>query len=221
MNILTILTKRSVREPSKEKKFLKFYSAKKFQPGNMIEIIHGNKKIPSIVLKIESALNYKEEVRSGNLEIKKLKLSKTGKNKEGEVFDNFQISEIKQYLKNPKEAKKSENKNIKSFFPRIQESKETSVFSTSFSKAESKEKTSHISELITSKIFERKKTYNSPMQELVDNIRKYFYENARYGFGSFSYYIGMFKQLPLRDVNQIFAEVKQIKKRNFEKKKIF
>ena len=58
------------------------------------------------------------------------------------------------------------------------------------------------------------------MQERVDKIRKYFYENARYGYGSFSYYIGMFKQVPEREIDQIFAEVKLTKKSIFDKKKI-
>jgi hypothetical protein len=44
----------------------------------MIEIIDGNKKNPAIVLKSEPATNYKEEIRAGLLDIKKLKLSKTG-----------------------------------------------------------------------------------------------------------------------------------------------
>jgi hypothetical protein len=38
------------------------------------------------------------------------------------------------------------------------------------------------------------------MQEMVDTIRGYFNEKARFGFGSFSYYIGMFKQVPERDI---------------------
>ncbi len=216
MQILTLLTKRSVREPAKERKFLKFYSLKNFSAGDMIEVISANKKTPAIVLKSEPASNYKEEIRSGNLKIEKLKFSKTGENANGKVYDHFEISDIKKFLKNPNEAKKSTNKNISSFFPR----KNTKKISEKKEKKRGGE-VKKISDLLESKILNREKTYNNPMQETVDTIRKYFYENARYGYGSFSYYIGMFKNLPLRDIQQIFAEVKQLKKRNFEKKKIF
>jgi len=217
MQIITILTKRSVREPAKEKKFLKFYSLKDFFAGDMIEIISGNKKTPAIILKSESASNYKEEIRSGNMEIARLKFSKTGENANGKVYDNFEISDIKKYLKSPNEAKKSDNKNISGFFPR----KNTKKVVEKIVKKKRGGEVTGIGDLLASKIIEREKTYYNPMQEVVDTIRKYFYENARYGYGSFSYYIGMFKNLPLRDVEQIFAEVKQLKKRNFEKKKIF
>ncbi len=214
MQIITLLTKRSVREPNKEKKFLKFYSSGNFTAGNMIEIISGNKKTPAIILKSESANTYKEEIRSGNILIKKLIFSKTGENANGKIYDNFEISEIKKFLKSPNEAKKSENKNISNFFPRKNIKK-------IIKKEKRKGGISTIEDLMVKKVLNREKIYNNPMQELVDNVRTYFYENSRYGFGSFSYCIGMFKQLPLRDVEQIFAEVKQLKKRNFEKKKIF
>lgn len=220
MNILTILTKKSVREPAKEKKFLKFYSTQNFCPGNMIEIIDGNKKSPAIVLKSEPASNLKEEIRMRNLEIKKLKFSKTGENAEGKIIDNFQISEIKFFLKNPNEAKKSNNKNTKDFFPR----KNIKHFSSSTPKKKKNGEVSKISELLEKnieKILNKEKTYHNPMQERIDKIRKYFYENSRYGYGSFSYYIGMFKQVPEREIDQIFAEVKQAKKSTFDKKKLF
>ena len=86
MNIFTIITKKSVREPAKEKKFLKFFSTRNFSAGNMIEIIDGNKKSPAIILKSESASNLKEEIRSGNLEIKKIKFSKMGDKCRGKSF---------------------------------------------------------------------------------------------------------------------------------------
>lgn len=220
MKILTLLTKRSVREVAKERKFVKFYSLKDFAAGDMIEIITANKKTPTIVLKSEDAREYKEEIRSGNMEIQKLVFSKTGENASGVVYDHFDIADIKKYLKKPVEAKKSENKNISGFFPRVNTKKVVEKKKSKKSYDEERE-VSGIGDLMTKKILEREKTYNNPMQELVDTIRKYFYENARFGFGSFSYYIGMFKNLPLRDVEQIFAETKILKKRNFEKKKIF
>jgi hypothetical protein len=220
MQVVTIITKRSVREVSKEKKFLKFFSNMVFEPGSMIEIIDGNKKNPAIILKSEPALNLKEEIRSGELILKKLKLTKTGKNSDGKILDKFSISEIKKFLKEPLEAKKSKNKNICNFFPR---KNFTKLISPS-AKKRNGDKTWEISEILEKNlgnIINKEKTYNNPMQERVDTIRKYFYENSRYGYGSFSYYIGMFKQVPEREIDQIFAEVKQTKKSVFDKKKLF
>ena len=143
-------------------------------------------------------------------------------NAEGRVFDNLKISEIKNFLKNPEDAKKSENKNIKDFFPRKIERKNASHFSSSKKRKNGEiSKISNILEKNMENILNREKIYNNPTQEIIDTIRKYFGENSRYGYGSFSYYIGMFKKVPLRDVGQIFAEVKQTKKSTFDKKKLF
>lgn len=231
MKVLTLITKRSVREVAKEKKFLKFFSTQDFSAGAMIEIIDGNKKSPAIILKSEPAANLKEEIRSGEITLKKLKFSKTGANAEGKVFDNFQISEIKNFLKNPNEAKSHDNKNISSFFPRIyktpgvtQKASHNHLASQGSTEKRRTGEALGISEILEKNlesILNKDKTYNNPMQERIDTIRKYFYENARYGYGSFSYYIGMFKQIPEREVDQIFAEVKHLKKSTFDKKKLF
>ena len=184
----------------------------------MIEIIDGNKKSPAIILKTESASNLKQEIRAGEIEMKKLKFSKTGNFAHGKLIDKFEILEIKSFLKNPELAQKSENKNIKKFFPR----KRKNILTTSKS-LKTKSGTAEISDLLSfDRIANKEKTYNSEMQELVDEIRNYFFEKAVRGQGSFSYYIGFFKRIPLRDVRQFFGEVKLAKnKTNFEKKKLF
>ncbi len=219
MNIITLITKKSVREILKEKKFLKFFSLKNFQPGEMIEIIDGNKKSPAIILKIESASDLKQEIRKGGIEMKKLKLSKTGEFSDGKIIDKFEISEIKKILKNPELAQKSENENLKKIFPRKRKKK------ADFAKQNppTKKGSAEISELLSfEKIISRPKTYNSEMQELVDEIRNYFGEKAVRGEGSFSYYIGFFKRIPLREVRQMFGEAKLARnKTTFEKKKLF
>ncbi|PID83587.1 hypothetical protein CSB11_00400 [Candidatus Campbellbacteria bacterium] len=216
MKILTLLTKRSVREISKNRKFLKFFSNVNFKVGDMFEIIEGNKKSKAVVLKIQNVSDLKEEIRSGKIEIKKLKLSKSGDFKDGKIVENFEINQIKKYLKNPFEIKNCQNKNLKSFFPNKRQKKSISE------KSKKKGSTSSISELLnTDNILNREKKYHSEMQELVDTIRNYFGENAAFGYGSFSFYIGMFKQVPEHKINQFFAEAKQSRKTNFEKKKEF
>ena len=59
------------------------------------------------------------------------------------------------------------------------------------------------------------------MQEQVDRIRNYFGEKATYGTGSFSYYIGFFKNIPYQDIAQMFAEAKQSRKPRKQQYKIF
>jgi ATP-dependent exoDNAse (exonuclease V) beta subunit len=203
----------------KERKFLKFYSLKNFEAGEMIEIIDGNKKSPAIILKIEDAKDLKQEIRKGEIEMKKLKLSKTGDFANGKRIDKFEISEIKKFLKNPELAQKSENENLKKFFPKKRKKKERILAEPKSAPKGGAE----ISEILSfEKIVNRPKTYNSEMQELVDEIRNYFQEKAVSGTGSFSYYIGFFKRIPLRDVRQMFGEVKLARnKTTFEKKKLF
>jgi len=218
MQILTLLTWKSVREITKDRKFLKYFSLQEFNPGDMIEIIDGNKKSPAIILKSESASNFKQEIRSGEIEMKKLKFSKTGDFSEGKIIESFEISEIKNFLKNPTLAQKSENKNIKKFFPR----KNKKVNFAKQNSPKTKTGNAEISDLLSfDRIVNKEKTYNSEMQELVDEVRIYFHEKAVRGIGSFSYYIGFFKRIPLREVRQMFGEVKQTKKSIFDKKKLF
>jgi hypothetical protein len=184
----------------------------------MIEIIDGNKKSPAIILKTESASDLKQEIRKGEIEMKKLKLSKTGKFADGKIIDKFEILEIKKFLKNPELAQKSENKNIKKFFPK----KRKKILATPKS-SKTKSGNAEISDLLSfDRIVNKEKTYNSEMQELVDEIRNYFHEKAVRGMGSFSYYIGFFKRIPLQEVKQLFGEVKLARnKTTFEKKKLF
>lgn len=216
MKILTLLTKRSVREVTKNRKFLKFFATSEFEVGDMFELIEGNKKSKAIVLKVENVTDLKEEIRSGKVEVLKLKLSKTGDFKEGKVIEKFDISEIKKYLKNPFLIKECTNKNLKTFFPNKREKKKVEVVKKSSGSVNS------ISNLLSnSDILNREKKYHSKMQEQVDTIRNYFGENATFGYGSFSFYIGMFKQVPEYKINEFFAEAKQSRKANFEKKKEF
>jgi len=184
----------------------------------MIEIIDGNKKSPAIILKVELAADLKQEIRKGEIEMKKLKLSKTGEFAGGKIIDEFEISEIKKFLKNPELAQKSENENIKKFFPRKRKKANFAKQNSSTSKG-----SAEISELLSfEKIINRPKKYNSEMQELVDEIRNYFGENAVRGEGSFSYYIGFFKKIPFREIRQMFGEAKLTRNKTiFEKKKLF
>jgi len=217
MNIITILTKRSTREILKERKFLKYYSSKSFFVGDMLEIIDGNKKSRAIILKIQSASDLKEEIRSGKIEMKKLKLSKTGEFSDGKLIENFSINLIKKLLRSPDEILKNTNDNIRGFFPK----KRMKIKTKDHYKKTKNTGASKLSDILENKILGKEKKYYSPMQELVDIIRNYFNEKAVYGQGSFSYYIGFFKNIPSTQVYRIFSEVKQTKKSNFDQKKLF
>jgi len=221
MYIITTLTKKSVREPLKNRKFVKFYTSKKFSAGDVIEIIDGNKKSPIIILKSEKVLNLKEEVRSGNILIRPLKFSKTGNYANGKIFAKVVIEDIKKYLRYPDKIKDCKNIFLKKFFPT---KRKKNVIQQNTEKSLKKHGPQQLKDLIniSQTALNKKKQYNSRMQELVDIIRKYFGEHAAYGQGSFSYYIGFFKKLDLSDVYQAFGEAKQAKhKTRFEQKKLF
>lgn len=199
MNIITLITKRSVREVLEERKFLKFYSSLVFSPGSMIEIIEGNKKTLAIIIKTSSAENFKQEIRSGNLEIKKLKLSKTGPNYFGRIINNYSIEEIKK-------------KKIPNFFPKKRKT---------FQKNKTVSEKYNLQSINLEKYKNRERKYYNENQELVDTIRKHFQEQTVRGIASFSYYLGFFKKVPLSIIKQFFAEAQQSKKPIAIQKRIF
>ncbi len=214
MYLIKGITKKSIRENELDKKFVIFYSLKKFKPGQMIEIIEGNKKNPLIILKIDELKKYKEKIRKKEIEIKKLKLSKSGKWAGGKEIDFFDLELIKKILKNPFEIEKIGNKNLLNFFPKKRRKK-------TISKTEQKEKETFSTISFNEKILKKEKKYYNQTQEMIDTIRKYFKENSRYGYGSFSYYIGISKKIPLEIIWQFFSEAKQSRKNLEGQKRLF
>ena len=208
MNIITLITKRSVREILKEKIFLKFYTSHNFPPGSVIEIIEGNKKALAIVIKNEDIRNFKQALRSKEIEIKKLKLSKTGKNSNGKIITDFTSEEIKN--------KKKVNEKIANFFPKKRNKNKNQVLQ----EAGLPEKF-NLKNISVDKYKNRKRTYYNETQELVDIIRKHFGEKVVRGIGSFSYYLGFFKKIPNSEIKQFFAEAKQSRKPIDIQKRIF
>jgi hypothetical protein len=64
---------------------------------------------------------------------------------------------------------------------------------------------------------------HSELHLLVDEVRTLFGETAKKGPGSFSFYLGFFKRLGVKEVRQLLAEVKENKVdnpgRKFKKQK--
>ncbi len=52
---------------------------------------------------------------------------------------------------------------------------------------------------------------HSELHLLVDEVRTLFGETAKKGPGSFSFYLGFFKRLDVKEVRQILAEIKDSK----------
>ncbi len=219
MNLVTLITKKSIREIIKEKRFLKFYNMKPYSPGDVIEVIDGNKKSPAIILKVEDIRDMKQQIRKGMEMPKKIKFSKTGDQSDGVIIDTLSMYDIRKYIKDPLLAHKTDSKFLKDFFPR-KKVKE---------KVEKEKKERRGGEVTTLKFDEEKifgkkfteKKYHNKMQEQVDRIRTYFGDKATYGIGSFSYYIGFFKNIPYREIDQMFAEAKQSRKPKKVQYKIF
>lgn len=214
MNIITLVTKRSVRETERHLRYKKYYSSATYTPGEMIEIIDGRRKSPAIVLKAENASAYKQEIRDGSLVAEKMQLSKTGEHKDGIVIESFSIQDIKQYLKDPSLVHQTGNTNLTTFFPKKRTQKSASKISAT--------KDGSLSTLSLDRYSNQTKTHSTELQLFVDEVRTYFNEKARYGQGSFSYYLGFCKKIPLQDLWQMFGEAKQAKnKTRFEQKKLF
>ncbi len=213
MNVLTLVTKRSVRETEPERRIKMFFTTRTFNSGDIIEIIDGNKKSPVYVHTCDPASMHKQAIRSGELDLPKLKLSKTGGNANGIIITQYNPELFDEYLKEPKKAHATGDKFLQTFFPKKREPKKTIKRVV--------KKTESFSSLSVDKYFGNKAEHPTEMHELVDTIRKYFGENARYGQGSFSYYLGFFKKIPNFMIQQMFAEAKNSPKDRSAQKKIF
>lgn len=213
MNVLTLVTKRSVRETETKRRIKIFLSTDAFNAGDIIEIIDGNKKSPAYVHSCDPASMHKQAIRSGDLNPPKLKLSKTGDNAGGVVITQYNPVLFDEYLKNPKKAHGTGDKFLRDFFPKKRAPKKTEK--KLIKKADS------FTSLSVDRYFGNKADHPTEMHELVDIIRKYFGENARYGQGSFSYYLGFFKKIPNFMIQQMFAEAKNSPKDRAGQKKIF
>lgn len=215
MKITTIVSKRSVREIEKDRRFRKFYSLKEYAPGDAIEIIDGGKKTPALILKQESAEPYKQAIRDGSLTVEKLPLSKTGDHAQGVVLHTHSMDEIRTYLKDSAKAQSSTDDFLKSFFPK----KRTPAARAKQHKAT---KDGTLSTLSMDRYTQSTRTHSTELQLFVDEVRTHFKETARYGQGSFSYYLGMCKKIPMQDLWQMYGEAKQARgKTRFEQKKLF
>lgn len=213
MNIITLLTPKSVRQSTKDITFLHFYSSLSYATGDVIEILEGRKKTPAVITKISSVSDFKQEIRSGNFKPVELPITKTGEYKFGIPFNNFTEDDIRLILTHASPDKAGQNSVLKKFLIRKVEKKK--VVKRVIAKADS------FSEIKLDKYFDQAPVHRTPKIELIDEIRKYFKETARYGMGSFPYYIGMFKKIPLYDIRQMFEEAKRTDKSTQDKKKLF
>jgi len=213
MFILTIITKRSCREIIPQAQKPLFLSKQSFEPGSVIEIIDGNRKSPACIVNCEPVSVYKQEIRSGSLEPRKIKFSKTGEHADGIVFKTYEPNIFLQFLENNKLVKESDDEFIKSFFPKKKLKKKVETIK--------RKKVASFSELSVDRYFNNKPKHHSRMHELVDTIRNYFGDKATYGPGSFSYYLGFFKRIPDHEVQRMFEEAKRSNKDIFGQKKLF
>ncbi len=217
MNLITLATKKTLKETERQFRYLRFFSSKNFSSGDVLEIIEGNKKSLALILKSENLKNFKQEIKKGELPPKKLKFSKTGENKDGKILETLNFSKVKKKLAKEKLNSKDENKYLKYFFPtkkKIKRKSEKIEIDKKIIKNEN-------STLSFSYLEKREKKYTSELQELVDTIRNYFNEKKVSGVGSFSYYAGFLHNLPKTEVWQIFSEAKELNSSTEIKKRFF
>ncbi|MFW0871003.1 MAG: hypothetical protein ACKKL4_00915 [Patescibacteria group bacterium] len=215
MHIITIATKRSLQETDRHRRKQSYYTRKEYQAGDVIEVIDGNKKNLAVILKIESAVKYKQAIRDGSFEISALKLSKTGDRAGGVVIAHYPIADIKRYFNNADALSTTTDKILRELFPR-RKSKQTKTKQTRATKDGS------LQSLSIDRYANQSALHHTPLQLFVDDARNYFGETSRHGIGSFSYYLGMCKKIPMHTLYQIFGEAKQApNKSRLQKKKLF
>lgn len=215
MNIITLCTTRSLRETQKDRRYIPYYSSIDYQPGDMIEIIEARKKALAIVLKVASARAFKQEIRDGSFDISKLNFSKTGPHATGIVIDHFPIDQIKRVLKNPLLYKEIKDKKLRSFFPHKRSPQTHPAKHPSATSGET------LQSLSIDRYKQTGATHHTELQLFVDEARTYFGEKNRYGIGSFSYYLGLCKKIPMHDLWRIYGEAKQSRKSIINQKKLF
>lgn len=213
MNILTLVTKRSVRESEPARKLRLFLSSKHYDTGSVIEIIDGNRKSPAYVYACEPASVYKQEIRSGALDLSKVRYSKTGPHAGGAVIQKYEPTTFQKYIEYPEKAQASDDLFLKGFFPKKRKPQVVKKYK--------KKRADSFASLSIDSYFSGEKTHHSEMHELVDTIRNYFGEDAKYGQGSFSYYLGFFKKIPNTEIYQMFEEAKRSNKSLNGQKKLF
>lgn len=216
MYIVTFITKRSSREIIPQLQYPQYVTKSDLEKGSVIEIIDGNKKSPAFVYNIEPISAYKQQIRSGDMDPKKLRLSKTGEYKDGAIIGQYDPEEFKKYLDDNDLVKKSDDKFIRSFFPKKKDKiKKAPV------KKKKKSAPASFSDMKIDTYFGNKPAHHSRMHELVDTTRNYFGDKAVHGQGSFSYYLGFFKKIPVSDIQQMFEESKRSGKPLLGQKKLF
>lgn len=213
MYVLRVITKRSIRDIS-EKRFRFFYNNDHIEPGSFIEIIDGNRKSPALVIESNPIATYKQAIRNKRITPEKIKISKTGENAYGRVMESIDQSLVAEYLTDVSKAQNSESKLVRSFFPR------------KFKAAPKKRAPASSDGTMAGLSLQRytRRVNRAPATELqayVDQVRTYFSETAKFGQGSFSYYLGFCKKIPMYNLWQIFGEVKQSRKSKRDQYKLF
>ncbi len=213
------------------------FSNNSYKVGSLVFVSIKNNARPAIVIKTESLKDSKSFLRKN-----KIKLEKISNEKEIELFSKETIdiiNKINLKLKTgtetifPKILKKETVEKISSLKPEKKYGSEITsvkditpeyVIKQVVLQPKEEKQTSYGVQSIGSIIKTPKKENKSLHSEkhyLVNEIRNYFGETSKKGPGSFSFYLGFFKNIPKNVIYQYWAEVKQIKKPIQNQQKIF
>lgn len=218
-----------------------FFSSRKFNIGSIIMAPLKEKDKPALVIKVDNLNKNKSFIRRSKIKVNKITNSKEFIFLTKEIIEfiklgsqktSYTLEEILQKI-TPKKTiaelnkfnfKKEDYSEIKKFAKTISKAeiknkiiKETELLDTL------KEKTEGI-KIIGSLLFQSKqknKKLHSEKHYLVNEIRNYFGETSKKGIGSFSFYLGLFKNIPEKIIYQFWAEVKQSNKSTKDQQKLF
>lgn len=216
-----------------------FFSTHKFEVGSILLIPLNKKEKPAIVIDVNDLKKNRSFVRRNKIKINNIKNNSEENIFNKEIIDyiklganktNYSIEEIFQKITPKKIVKElnnfdfeKENIEIKTFANKLTKENIKSKIVKKVSKLETSAKESGVKTIgsFLSKPKQEKKSLHSEKHYLVDEIRNYFGETSKKGKGSFSFYLGFFRNIPEKTIYQFWSEVKQSNKSLIDQQKLF
>ncbi|MBU1046263.1 hypothetical protein KKH36_00595 [Patescibacteria group bacterium] len=244
MNIITVI-------PIYRNNFQKpaiFFSQRDFSVGSIVLVPYSKtdnpkniKEKPALIIEIDDLKSQKQFLRKNDIPINKmindfefkfllLEIIEDIKTKSSKIKKPVEFSLGKLFTQNIKKelnkiSETSDKSNIEKYIKKIDtdfiSQKLRPFLKKKIIKNENKKGIQSIENLLISQNNNKKSSLHSEKHYLVSEIREYFGETAKKGKGSFSFYLGFFKRIPVSTIYQYWSEVKESRKSIKAQQKIF